>query len=200
MAMSSDDVTARMRDQWAKVSARLEAYELILPGTPSFICQPHVCDAHCCRRFSVSLGESEAARMHTSSGLQFIDFLEVEDGQPVTLPLAQPYLLARRDNHCALLGDNLGCTQYEGRPRACQQYPHHVLFFDGEAVRPVHGDLPAMAAGLSAALAGECETLTPLLLRHVECPGFTGPPILEGEWRALLQATAVLQYPQLLRQ
>jgi hypothetical protein len=35
----------------------------------------------------------------------------------------------------------------------------------------------------------------PLLLRHIECPGFTGEPMSEPAWRELLLATAALQYP-----
>jgi len=37
--------------------------------------------------------------------------------------------------------------------------------------------------------------LVPLLLGHIECPGFTGPPISEPQWRALFDSTCQLQYP-----
>jgi Fe-S-cluster containining protein len=185
-----------MQSIWESLSARYAAYQLALPGSPRFICQAELCNAHCCRVFSVNLGESEVERMQRASGLQPIQFLESEDGELVTLPLAQPYLLKRAGNHCAQLQDDLGCAQYEGRPNACHLYPHFVIFVDPESARPVQPEPVVMRSAMDAALDGDALAhCVPLLLRHIECPGFTGPPMSETEWRELFEQTFALQYP-----
>lgn len=186
---------ARMREAWAALAPRFEAYELVLPGTPSFICQAEACAAHCCKFYSVSLGERERERLSRWSGLEPVEFLESENGEPITLPLAQPYLLARKGGQCALLADDLRCSQYHGRPEACRLYPHFVIFLDESTGRPVHSATREMAESLERMLEGEtAPTYVPLLLRHVECPGFTGPPIEEAAWEALFTETFRLQY------
>ncbi len=119
-------------------------------------------------------------------------FLECEDGRPIELPLVQPYLLARLDGACALLDSNCRCAAYEQRPDACRQYPHQVLLVDLADGRPVAagpGPLATLAGGASRP--GDA---VPLLLRHRECPGFTGPPPSEAGWLEILRATATLQY------
>ncbi|MEO9255803.1 MAG: YkgJ family cysteine cluster protein [Tepidiformaceae bacterium] len=185
----------RMQSTWESLSARYEAYQLALPGSPQFICQPQVCNAHCCRAFSVNLGDGEVERMQRSSGLQPIQFLESENGELITLPLAQPFLLKRAGNHCAQLRDDLGCGQYEGRPNACHLYPHFVIFVDPGTARPVHLELPAMQEAVASAISGEGDSHIALLLRHTECPGFTGPAMSLGEWRTLFTQTFALQFP-----
>ena len=117
-----------MADTWQTISSRYAAYTLAMPGAATFRCQPELCDAHCCRAFTVNLGESEVSRMAASSGLPASRFLESSHGEPLALPLAQPYILARRHNRCALLGPSLTCSQYEGRPNACRLYPHFMIF------------------------------------------------------------------------
>jgi len=179
---------------WESVEGRFGAYDLVLPGTPSFICQAESCTAHCCHAFSVNLGEREVEHLARTSGLAPVTFLESEDGAPVALPLAQPYLLARRDGNCALLGANMLCTQYEGRPAACRLYPHFVVAVDCDTWRPRYGDTQAILAAAEAAASGRPRgALVPLLVRHTACPGFTGPPLTEEGWRALLLETARLQ-------
>lgn len=135
--------------------------------------------------------------MRDSSGRQPIHFLETEGDEPLKLPLAQPFLLKRTDNHCALLQDDLACGEYDGRPNACRLYPHFVLFIDPATRKPVHADVSAMHTAIEATLAGTVPTpgaLVPLLLRHIECPGFTGPPMSFEDWRSLLAETFRLQY------
>jgi Fe-S-cluster containining protein len=182
---------ALMQRTWDAIAPRYQAYALALPGSARFICQAELCDAHCCRVFSVNLGESEVARMERESGLRPVMFLECENGAPIALPLAQPYLLARADNRCRLLGDDLSCNQYHGRPNACRLYPHFVVFIDAAANRPVTADLDGIARSFADRPAGP---YVPLLLRHVECPGFTGPPMDTAEWETLLRDTYQLQY------
>jgi len=184
-----------MRHAWETLAERFAAYELVLPGTPGFICQAESCAAHCCKFYSVSLGEREMERLKRWSGLEPVEFLESEDGEPITLPLAQPYLLARKDGHCALLGDDLRCGQYHGRPEACRLYPHFVIFLDETTGRPVHSATREMAESLQRVLDGEEDSMyVPLLLRHVECPGFTGPGIEQDAWEQLFTETFRLQY------
>jgi hypothetical protein len=187
-----------MRSVWESIADRYAAYQLTMPGSPTFICQAALCDAHCCRAFSVNLGEAEVARMQRASGLLPVHFLESENGAPVTLPLAQPYLLRRAENRCAQLAADLSCGQYEGRPNACRLYPHFVLFVDPASLRPVHADLEGMGASFTSTTAADQLApgpYVPLLLRHVECPGFTGPPITSNEWLELFADTFRLQYP-----
>jgi Fe-S-cluster containining protein len=179
-----------MRQAWERLADRYRAYSLCLPGSASFICQAQLCKAHCCRAFSVNLGEGEVARMEAASGLAAVRFLECEEGEPIVLPMAQPYLLARADNRCRLLGDDLACTQYHGRPNACRLYPHFMIFFDAETERPVTAEQQGMRASFSR----PGEPYTPLLLRHVECPGFTGPPMTDDAWERLAGEIYHLQY------
>jgi len=184
-----------MRAGWQKLAPRFTAYELHLPGSPSFVCLVEKCPAHCCKIYTVSLNAPELERLTRFSGLEPVDLLECEDGQPITLPLAQPYILARRDGKCALLGDDLRCSQYEGRPESCRLYPHFIIFLNEETGRPVYSELDAMTASIRAVVNGEDPgPLVPLLLRHLECPGFDGEPIAEDAWVALARETFQLQY------
>jgi Fe-S-cluster containining protein len=179
-----------IRAAWAGVSGRLGAYGLLLPGSASFVCQAELCQAHCCRSFSVSLGDGEVARM-AATGRQPITFLETEKGEPISLPLAQPYLLARRHGQCALLGRDLRCTAYEGRPDACRRYPHEVVFAgEGGLVRLEPAE---QRAALEATVAGRAGSPLALLLGHRECPGFTGPALTLDGWAARLRETLELQ-------
>ncbi len=165
---------------WRAVASRYPSYDLVLPGENSFICRAATCNAWCCRALNVPLGDGDVARLEGVCGLARAEFLESVDGEPITLPLAEPYLLARREGACALLGEDLACSQYEGRPAACRLYPFQALLLDPETGRPVR----AAAAGGSA----------PLLLRHRECPGFTGPPMGEPEWQEKLRESVRLQF------
>ena len=194
--MGNDAVFAWMSDAWAGVAARFGAYNLVLPGSPTFICKAEACTAHCCRVYSVSLGEPEVERLEKWSGLTPIHFLESEDGEPLTLPLAQPYLLSRSDGHCSLLGDDLRCSQYHGRPDACRLYPYFVVAISTASGKPVYSNVAGIRSAATGAADGTREgDLVPLLLSHVECPGFTGPPLPALDWRTLLLETAALQYP-----
>jgi Fe-S-cluster containining protein len=188
-------VIDRMQAVWGRIAERFPAYELHLPGSPAFVCQAENCASHCCKIYSVSLDEPQLERLRRFSGLEASDLLELEDGEPIALPLAQPYLLARKDGRCALLGDDLRCSQYHGRPEACRLYPHFVIFIDEATGKPVHSDVLAMSRSLRQALRGEPpEPYVPLLLRHLECPGFTGPPLREATWHDLAAETFRLQY------
>jgi len=152
-----------------------------------------MCNAQCCRALSVPLDDADVHRLRRASGLAPGRFLESVEGAPIALPLVQPYLLARTDGRCALLGPGLGCTCYEGRPAACRQYPHQVLFYDVETVRPVP-PRPEDIAGIGPRHDAATRVI-PLLIRHRECPGFTGPPLSTQEWIVLVRETVALQYP-----
>lgn len=195
--MGSNAVYRAMETAWSELEGRLAAYRLVVPGNPSFICQPEACTAHCCHAFSVNMGEAEAARMTRETGMQMVDFVELDDGVPVTLPMAQPYLLARSEGQCRFLGGDLGCTVYAGRPNACRLYPHFVVFWDPAARKPIFGARPGFADAVKAALAGDVPGPIPLLLGHSECPGFTGPPLQESTWKSLLLETYQLQFEEL---
>ena len=191
----SEALFESMRDAWRAASPRFEAYGLVLPGSPSFVCQPLVCTAYCCHAYSVSMGEAEMERFKRFQGLEPVQFLELdEDGTPVTLPLNQPYLLRREDNHCKFLSPELGCSAYHGRPNACRLYPHFVVFWDTEAGTARSVASKRVTASFEAGSRGNVLGLVPLLLGHSECPGFTGPPIAEDAWFELFRNTYQLQY------
>lgn len=191
--MKSDRLESLLVECWERVRDRYQAYEILRPGDASFICQPRTCDAHCCRRFTVSLGDQETARLRRESGLAPIEFLESSEGHPLTLPLAQPYVLARKDNHCALLGDDLGCSQYSGRPDACRLYPHQVIWVDATTHRRPRAGHEDLLKAVDQFLAGQASQTVPMLVRHIECPGFTGPALTVEEWKELFVRTARLQ-------
>jgi Fe-S-cluster containining protein len=176
---------------WRPIAERYPAYSLLRPGDASFICQAQACQSYCCHAFSVSMGESDVARMRAASRLPASRFLECEDGQPLVVPLYQPYLMARSDGRCTLLRPDMACGQYEGRPDDCRLYPHQVLF----AHRKDGGEAHPSRRNIRRTLAFEVEgELVPLLIRHNECPGFTGPALSVDAWAAQLRETATIQY------
>lgn len=187
-------LAAAMSDAWQIIAPRFAAYELVIPGAPSFRCLMSDCAEHCCNRYTVNLSERDLERLTRLSGLSPRDFLECEDGQPIALPLAQPWVLARAEATCVFLKSDLACGQYEGRPNACRLYPHFVLFVDPSSGRPVYGDVSAIEESFARWLGGEPGTLVPVLTRHLACPGFGGPPLPEDEWRQILLSTARIQY------
>ena len=69
-----------MRAGWQKLAPRFTAYELHLPGSPSFVCLVEKCPAHCCKIYTVSLNAPELERLTRFSGLEPVDLLECEDG------------------------------------------------------------------------------------------------------------------------
>ncbi len=180
-------LAARMALAWEAAAARFGAYHLILPGSRAFVCKTDDCEAACCRVFSVAMHDRDVARFARVSGLQPVQFLELENGEPIRLPLAQPYLLARDEGRCRFLRPRHRCGAYEARPTACRLYPHFVVYWNLETARPVYADPPP----LTAAAAGG--PIVPLLLGHDQCPGFTGPPLAPAEWLALLEETDHLQ-------
>jgi len=193
--MSENEVpVTSLQSAWERVAARYAAYELVLPGSATFVCQAELCDAYCCRAYTVNLGEDEVARMARESGLAPSRFLEYYDDLPLALPMAQPFLLKREENRCALLGDDLRCGQYHGRPDACRLYPHFLVFIKQSTWKPVYADTEGFTRSAAAFAVGIEDPLVPLLLRHVECPGFTGPPISVESWWELFEATRVAQY------
>lgn len=187
---------ATFEQVWASVAARYEAYAPVWPGDPSFICQPHSCDAYCCRTMSVSLGDGEVARMTAASGREPIAFLEAEDGSPIELPLLKPYLLKRHEAKCAMLAPDLSCGEYEGRPDACRQYPYQLLIIDADRGKPARIDATERDAALARTLtrAPIDPTAVAFLVRHTPCPGFTGPGTAEADWAALYRSTATAQF------
>ena len=185
--------TGTLRAAWERVADRYAGYRLTLPGEPGFICQPHSCDASCCRNFNVALDGREVERLRGASGWPPARFLESEDGQPLALPLATPFVLARREGHCVFLDADLTCGQYAARPNACRSYPHQVIFVDAEGGWAAQPSPEAGRRAVEAVIAGRtADGPMPLLLRHGECPGFTGPPVSAREWARLLRATYAL--------
>ncbi len=197
--MATEIAVSILREAWATVRERFAVYDLLSPGDSTFECLSTDCPAHCCRKYSVSLGQGEVDRMVNSSGLLPSRFLETENGEPIAFPLAQPFMLSRTDGACTLLGPDLLCGQYEGRPDACRQYPHHVLFIDRANGKPVYGDLERMAEGMSWFLSpgAEVPACVPILIRHLDCPGFDGPPLKSNDWTGLMDETVRLQYADL---
>lgn len=193
------DLEAFLRAAWAPVAPRFAAYELLLPGAPSFQCLTSACPAHCCRIFSVALGEAEADRLAATHNLARPQFLECEAGEPIALPLAEPYLLKRLDGQCALLQPDLYCGVYEGRPNACRMYPHQLLVVDPATGRSATAESETVAAAVAALIDGDLaapslQARVPLLLRHLHCPGFEGPRLTHQAWGAQLAETCLLQF------
>ena len=186
---------AKLRDAWAAVAAKYEAYNLVLPGDPSFLCQPQECDAYCCRTFSVSLGEREVSHFAYESGLSAIEFLELEDGEPIALPLARPYLLARSDGSCSMLGGDLSCTEYEARPDACRLFPYQILFVDAGQHRNVRPSAEERVAAVAVMLGGGAGgDVNAFLVGHTACPGFTASPLSGGDWEGLVRRIYGMQF------
>ena len=186
MAIRTDELQAA----WARVEGRYGSYRLVLPGEPGFICQPHSCDAYCCRAFNVAVDEGEVERLRTASRLPASRFLESEDGEVLALPLATPFVLGREEGHCVFLSEELSCEQYDARPSACRSYPHQVVFVDSASGRAAQPPAEAGRRAVEAVVAGRSvEGALPLLLRHDQCPGFTGPPSTEEAWAGLFRET-----------
>ncbi len=182
--------TAELRSAWASVESRYGSYQLVLPGEPGFICQPDSCDAYCCRAFNVTLDEQEVRNLGETSGLQPAHFLESENGEPIVLPLATPFVLGRREGSCVFLSMELTCEQYEARPNPCRSYPYQVIFVEIESGRALQQGPEVGCKAVEALVRGLVDKrVMPLLLRHDQCPGFTGPPSTEDEWVRLLQET-----------
>ena len=184
-----------MTKAWGQMAERFAAYALVVPGMTAFDCLVGDCTEHCCNRYTVNLSSGDVDRVARYSGLAPRDFLECEDGEPLALPLAQPYVLARAEGTCVFLATDMSCRNYEGRPNACRMYPHFVLFVDPDTGRPTYGDTEAIRKSFAAWLDGREGNLVPVLMRHRACPGFEGARRLEEqEWREILRGTARIQY------
>ena len=131
-----------------------------------------------------ALDEGEAERLAAAPACPPRGFLESEDGEVLALPLVTPFVLGRTEGHCVFLSAELSCEQYEARPDACRSYPHRWVFVDagGRAAQPSPEAGRRAVEALVAGRAGE--GALPLLLRHDQCPGFTGPPSTEDAWAA----------------
>ena len=186
-----------LKAAWTGVAARHAGHRLALPGDAGFICQPRSCEAHCCRAFHVAVNGAEAARLTEAGAGPASRFLESEDGEPLALPLARPYVLARRGGGCVFLDADLACERYAARPAACRLYPHQVIFVDGASGREARLTAEAEWRAIDDAIAGRAGLeAVPLLLRHGECPGFTGPPLSTEAWAALLRETQASLRPR----
>lgn len=183
-----------MKQAWSDGCGGLETHALVLPGSPAFICQADRCDAWCCRNLTVAVDNLDVARIERETGHRPATFLESERGVPIALPLSQPYVLGRGEGACVFLEEDRRCGAYRGRPDACRLYPYSVLFADVETGRPLRLPAPDRRAAVEAALRGDGCDVLPLLMRHLACPGFTGPAIDEAEWRTLLAETYSLQF------
>ncbi len=200
--MANEELDDWVREFWRRVAWRCPEFDIVLPDTASFVCQASSCPAHCCKVFTVvPLGEREVVQLSQASGLHPLEAIECDEGAPLThrsLPAARPYFLARRDGVCRFLGADLLCSQHAGRPDACRVYPYYVFFFDTLAAEPVKDGWRDMATTVEWLSRGETpvaeRALAPLLLRHRDCPGSTGPAIGRRAWLALVGETFRLQY------
>ncbi len=165
----TDDVRDLVRE-------RYPAYAAVMAGDPSFRCEPDECNSRCCRSLTVPASEEDAARIELGTGRARRTFLECEDGVPLALPLVDPFVLARKNAACALLRPDGSCGIYRSRPSACRSYP-----FD---VAPLAETRPA---DRGARATGPSRSAEPVLLRHLDCPGFTGEPLTQQEWAALVE-------------
>lgn len=183
----------RVRAAWGLIAPRFGGYELVLPDTPAFRCLSSACPANCCRPYSVPLDEEDLARFVGRSGLPVEEVVECEEGRPVVLPLAEPYLLARSGGACKFLASDGRCQQYDARPSACRLYPFQALLVDEGAARIVSPSARRLRDAF-AALDGVGSGVVPVLIRHRACPGFVAEPLGEARWRELLRSVMELQY------
>ena len=63
------DIHGASAEAWRSLAARFPNYDLVIPGTPAFVCLTGECPVHCCKRFSVSLGGRERDRLAALIGL-----------------------------------------------------------------------------------------------------------------------------------
>ncbi|KAA0232985.1 hypothetical protein EDM76_09515 [bacterium] len=202
--MAGEELDEWLRELWGRVASRCPEFDLVLPGTASFVCQAAGCPAHCCRVFTiVPLGGREVVRLSRASGLPPLELVECEDGEPLThraFPPTRPYFLARREGVCRFLGADLLCCQYEGRPDACRVYPFYVFFFDPATYLPMRPEWRMMRSAVDRLTGGNAVRAesgpVPLLLRHAGCPGSAGPALRRVGWLTLVEETFRLQYDE----
>ncbi|HJP41344.1 MAG TPA: YkgJ family cysteine cluster protein [Dehalococcoidia bacterium] len=189
--MPLNGAPAKSLQHWQQLQEHFPRYALVLPGDKDFVCQPEQCGASCCRNTNVAIRESDRSRLEHHSGLPSQEFLECENGKLLTLPLAFPYFLSRRDGGCTLLGSANLCSQYPGRPDPCRAYPYAVLLIDSSTGWPARLTSSAVGESLNG-VHPELLGLHPLLVRHVDCPGFTEDRISAEDWESIIWETAEL--------
>ncbi len=195
--IGSMSLLGQMQAAWSLAEARLATYRLVCPGEPSFRCLASECPTNCCVPYTVALSAEDLDRLVRVTRRPVRELVECEGEEPVVLPLAEPYVLAREGGRCRFLGADGLCTVYEGRPNACRLYPFQVVFVERESGKPRAGTprLVSRARDLfTSGTADEHEPVLPLLLRHAACPGMVGPPLDVGEWRRLALQVLELQY------
>lgn len=160
-------------------------YKPFRPGDPSLDCPTDACSAWCCRSLTVPADDHDVSAIAEHQTLPQARFLESEGGFPIELPLAHPYVMARSEGACVFLDKDHLCNVYEARPSACRSYPFELLVVESASGR----ELPVSEEAVLRALGpGETESLngeSAVLMRHRECPGFTGEPMTEAAWESV---------------
>ena len=187
----------QMQAVWSLAEQRLATYRLVCPGEPSFRCLASECPANCCVPFTVALSAEDVDRLVRFTGRPVRELVECDGDEPLVLPLAEPYVLARIGGRCRFLGSDGLCSVYEGRPNACRLYPFQVVFVERQSGRP-RAATPSLVTRarelFASAVIDDGEPVVPLLLRHAACPGMVGPPLSEEEWRDLACRVLELQF------
>ena len=178
---------------------------LVTPDSPTFHCQPDLCDSMCCRApytASVSIWDIEALEREQRDAAQFLAVGSSTAPHPATVVRdrlghkqetqrsALWWLDQPTDDSCTFLADGGGCTVYDSRPNGCAQYPHTLVFtpIDSPTLVARHTDIDGLdrAVRIAAAAANGAAAYVPLILRDTACPGFTGPPIGREAYQRLL--------------
>ncbi len=74
--------------------------------------------ANCCKTTSPIFRDVDIERLSSHLGMKSSDFVE----KYLHLDDEQDYVL--NSSPCPFLGEDLYCSVYESRPRACREYPH----------------------------------------------------------------------------
>jgi len=74
--------------------------------------------ANCCKTTSPIFRDVDIERLSSHLGMKASDFIETY----LHLDEEEDYVL--NSSPCPFLGDDLYCSVYESRPKACREYPH----------------------------------------------------------------------------
>ena len=198
--------SAVAREKWRAIAP--DAPErLVGPGSPSFRCQPNICDALCCGApYLAGTSERDVAGLR-EAGEETIHFLDIDPGELTELfdqgqRWSQIVTLRQESGRCVFLQDERRCGVYGQRPDGCALFPYRIVFVprEEERIAVTIDSVEAMdrsvrialgwtagGGGFKGSAAGGLPEYVPLVLRDMSCPGFTEAPMGSEDYAALLE-------------